>query len=133
MAEPVRRPTRQRAAVQAVLLQIDDFVSAQTLHARLRAQGQMVGLATVYRTLAAMATDGAVDMMRTSDGEAVYRRCSSGRHHHHLICRSCGRTVEVEGSAVETWTDRISAENGFTDVEHTLEFFGTCPDCQSQS
>lgn len=131
MPEPVRRPTRQRAAVQAVLREIDDFMSAQNLHARLRAQGQRVGLATVYRTLAAMATDGAVDMMRTSDGEAVYRRCNSERHHHHLVCRSCGRTVEVEGTVVESWTDRISAENGFTDVEHTLEFFGTCPSCQA--
>jgi len=131
MPEAVRRPTRQRAAVQAVLREIDDFMSAQNLHALLRAQGQRVGLATVYRTLQAMATDGAVDMMRTSDGEAVYRRCSSERHHHHLVCRSCGRTVEVEGTVVESWTDKISAENGFTDVEHTLEFFGTCPSCQT--
>jgi Fur family ferric uptake transcriptional regulator len=131
MPEAVRRPTRQRAAVQAVLSEIDDFMSAQNLHARLRAQGQRVGLATVYRTLQTMAADGAVDMTRTSDGEAVYRRCSSERHHHHLICRSCGRTVEVEGTVVESWTDKISAENGFTDVEHTLEFFGTCPDCQT--
>jgi Fur family transcriptional regulator, ferric uptake regulator len=124
----VRRPTRQRAAVEALLVNIDDFMSAQDLHARLRAQGQTVGLATVYRTLQAMATDGDVDMMRTLDGEAVYRRCSIG-HHHHLVCRSCGRTVEVEGPAVESWTDRISAENGFSDVHHTLEIFGTCSGC----
>ena len=128
MSEAVRRPTRQRAAVQAVLREIDDFMSAQNLHALLRAQGQRVGLATVYRTLQAMATDGAVDMMRTSDGEAVYRRCSNG-HHHHLVCRNCGRTVEVEGPAVESWTDKISAENGFSDVHHTLEIFGLCSDC----
>ena len=124
----VRRPTRQRAAVEALLVNFDDFMSAQDLHARLRAQGQTVGLATVYRTLQAMAADGEVDMMRTLDGEAVYRRCSTG-HHHHLVCRSCGRTVEVEGPAVENWTDRISAENGFSDVHHTLEIFGTCSAC----
>jgi Fur family transcriptional regulator, ferric uptake regulator len=128
MPTSVRRPTRQRAAVEALLVDIDDFMSAQDLHARLRAQGQTVGLATVYRTLQAMATDGEVDMMRTVDGEAVYRRCSTG-HHHHLVCRSCGRTVEVEGPAVESWTDRISAENGFSDVHHTLEIFGTCSVC----
>ena len=84
MTENVRRPTRQRAAVEAVLTDIDDFLSAQDLHARLRTRGQSVGLATVYRTLQAMATDGDVDMMRSGDGEAVYRRCSSGSHHHHL-------------------------------------------------
>jgi Fur family ferric uptake transcriptional regulator len=131
MTETVRRPTRQRAAVEALLVDIEDFMSAQDLHARLRAQGQTVGLATVYRTLQAMATDGDVDMMRTGDGEAVYRRCSTGHHHHHLVCRSCGRTVEVEGPAVESWADKVSTENGFSDVHHTLEIFGTCADCRA--
>ena len=131
MTDPVRRPTRQRAAVEALLVDIDDFNSAQNLHARLRAQGQTVGLATVYRTLQAMATDGDVDMLRTVEGEAVYRRCSSARHHHHLVCRSCGRTVEVEGPAVESWADKVSAENGFSDVQHTLEIVGTCSDCKT--
>jgi len=129
MTDTIRRPTRQRAAVAALLVDIEDFMSAQDLHARLRAQGQNVGLATVYRTLQAMATDGDVDMMRTVDGEAVYRRCSTSSHHHHLVCRSCGRTVEVEGPAVESWADKIAAENGFSDVHHTLEIFGTCADC----
>ncbi len=131
MAQNVRRPTRQRAAVEAVLADIDDFLSAQALHARLRTHGQTVGLATVYRTLQAMATDGDVDMMRTGDGEAVYRRCNTGHHHHHLVCRSCGRTVEVEGPAVERWADKIGAENDFSDMVHTLEIFGTCSDCQA--
>ena len=131
MTENVRRPTRQRAAVEAVLADIDDFLSAQDLHARLRTQGESVGLATVYRTLQAMATDGDVDMMRTGDGEALYRRCSSGSHHHHLVCRSCGRTVEVEGPAVERWADKIGAENDFSDVVHTVEIVGTCSDCQT--
>ena len=131
MTETVRRPTRQRAAVQALLVETGDFMSAQDLHARLRAQGQTVGLATVYRTLQAMAADGGVDMMRTPDGEAVYRQCSTDSHHHHLVCRSCGRTVEVEGPAVESWTDRISADNGFSDVQHTLEILGTCASCRT--
>ena len=131
MTETVRRPTRQRAAVEALLVDIDDFNSAQNLYARLRAQGQTVGLATVYRTLQALATDGDVDMMRTGDGEAMYRRCSSGYHHHHLVCRSCGRTVEVEGPTVERWADKIGAENDFSDVVHTLEIVGTCSECQT--
>ena len=130
MTDTARRPTRQRAAVEALLVDINDFISAQNLHARLRAQGQNVGLATVYRTLQAMATDGDVDMLRTADGEAVYRQCSTG-HHHHLVCRSCGRTVEVEGPTVESWADKIGAEKGFSDVQHTLEIVGTCADCQT--
>ena len=123
-----RRPTRQRAAVAALLAEQAEFRSAPDLHALLRDAGDPVGLATVYRNLQAMAADGEIDMLRTDEGEAVYRACSTG-HHHHLVCRECGRTVEVEGPAVESWASRVSAEHGFTDVHHTLEIFGTCADC----
>ncbi|MFK5634896.1 MULTISPECIES: Fur family transcriptional regulator [unclassified Ornithinimicrobium] len=123
-----RRPTRQQSAVIEQLGATEDFTSAQDLHARLREEGAKVGLATVYRTLSALAAAGEVDTIRTDEGEAVYRRCSTG-HHHHLVCRSCGRTVEIEGPDVERWADRVAAEHGFTDLAHTLEIFGTCTDC----
>jgi Fur family ferric uptake transcriptional regulator len=123
-----RRPTRQQAAVADLLSRSDDFLSAQTVHARLRDSGEPVGLATVYRTLQSMADAGSVDVLRTDDGEAVYRCCST-HHHHHLVCRSCGRTVEVEGPTVEQWTERVAGEHGFSDVTHTLEIYGTCSDC----
>jgi Fur family ferric uptake transcriptional regulator len=123
-----QRATRQRAAVAAALDSIDDFRSAQELHDLLKQRGEAVGLTTVYRTLQSLADAGEVDVLRTADGESVYRRCSSG-HHHHLVCRTCGRTVEVEGPAVERWADRVAAEHGFVEVSHTLEVFGTCPAC----
>jgi Fur family ferric uptake transcriptional regulator len=122
------RNTRQRAAVGALLREVDGFHSAQELHAMLRDRGDRVGLTTVYRTLQAMAEAGEVDVMRPPGGEHLYRRCSEG-HHHHLVCRSCGRTVEVEGPAVESWAQAVAARHGFSDLSHTLEIFGTCPDC----
>ena len=88
-----------------------------------------IGLATVYRALQALAADGDVDVLRTGEGEAVYRRCSD-THHHHLVCRPCGATVEVEGPAVERWTSAIAGEHGYADISHTLEIFGTCPACR---
>lgn len=126
MAETARRDTRQRRAVEAALRQTDDFVSAQALHALLRESGDAVGLATVYRTLNAMTEDGRVDMLRVDDGEARYRLCGTDEHHHHLVCRECGYTVEIEGPAVESWAERVAAEHGFRDVSHTMEVFGTC-------
>lgn len=123
-----RRPTRQRTAIEADIDRSDEFRSAQEVHASLVAGGDKIGLATVYRTLQAMVDEDALDSLRTDDGEIVYRRCSTG-HHHHLVCRDCGRTVEVEGPAVERWADKVSAVHGFTDVSHTLELFGRCADC----
>ncbi|NLW99110.1 MAG: transcriptional repressor [Actinomycetales bacterium] len=128
MSTEPRRHTRQRAALAAVLEETDEFLSAQELHNRLAGSGTKVGLATVYRNLQAMAADGEVDVLRTDDGESVYRACSTG-HHHHLVCRECGRTVEIDGPAVERWAAKVSAEHGFTDVTHTLEIFGRCGDC----
>ena len=122
------RPTRQRLAVAEVLESFADFRSAQEIHELLERQGVRVGLATVYRTLQRLADAGEVDVLRTEDGEAAYRRCSEA-HHHHLVCRACGATVEVEGPAVERWTRAIAAEHGFSEVSHTLEIFGTCPTC----
>ena len=123
------RPTRQRKAVAAALGDSDVFRSAQDIHAALRDRGDDVGLTTVYRTLQALADSREVDVLRTTDGETAYRRCSKG-HHHHLVCRNCGRTVEVEGPAVERWADKVAAEHGYSDISHTLEIFGTCADCQ---
>ena len=122
------RATRQRAAVSSILDEIDDFRSAQDIHAILRSRGDSVGLTTVYRTLQSLADAGKVDVLRTGDGESVYRRCSTS-HHHHLVCRNCGRTVEVEGPAVERWAEKVGAEHGFVRVTHNVEVFGTCPDC----
>jgi Fur family transcriptional regulator, ferric uptake regulator len=127
---PPVRQTRQRAAVKAALDGRDEFASAQQLHDELRRQGTSVGLTTVYRSLQALADAGEVDLLVNDDGETLYRRCSA-EHHHHLVCRECGRTVEIAGPAVETWADAIATAHGFTDISHTLELFGRCTDCSS--
>ena len=124
----VTRPTPQRDAIRLLFDDLEGFHSAQDVYAKLRAAGGKVGLSTVYRAVQSLADDGELDSIRTDSGEALYRRCSS-RHHHHLVCRSCGRTVEVEGPAVERWAERVAADHGFTDVSHTVEIFGRCAAC----
>jgi Fur family ferric uptake transcriptional regulator len=123
------RNTRQRAQVLALLEEVDDFRTPQQLHLDLRTRGAKVGLTTVYRTLQLLVDTGEIDTMRLPTGEQLYRRCGRSRHHHHLVCRQCGTTVEVEGPAVERWADRLASKHGFTDVSHTLEIFGACPRC----
>ena len=130
---PGQRSTRQRAAVMEALAAVDDFRSAQEIHAWLRDNASPVGLTTVYRTLQALADAREVDALRTAEGETLYRRCASNAHHHHLVCRQCGRTLEVEGPAVESWADQVAIQHGFADVSHTLEIFGTCRACAGHS
>lgn len=128
-AAPALRPTRQRVAVTAALTDAREFRSAQEIHDAVTAAGNKVGLATVYRTLAALADAGMIDVLRREDGESVYRQCEADRHHHHLVCRICGATVEIEGPAVEAWAESIANEHGYTQISHSIELFGTCPDC----
>ena len=126
---PGLRTTRQRTAVAEVLDTVDGFRSAQHLHGLLRREGASVGLTTVYRHLQALVDAGQVDVLRTDDGEAVYRRCPTSAHHHHLVCRECGRSIEVEGPEVESWAAAVAARHGFSDVSHTVEVFGACAAC----
>lgn len=128
-----QRVTRQRIAVAEALIEVDDFRSAQQLHEYLRAHGDSIGLATVYRTLQALAEARQVDVLRTADGESLYRRCERREHHHHLVCRSCGTTVEIDGPNVESWAAQVGASHGFTDIEHTIELFGTCQACRDRA
>ena len=125
------RGTRQAEALSAALDGLSGFCSAQQIHAELRRHGEQIGLTTVYRHLQVLSEDGRVDTIRDPGGETLYRRCRSRDHHHHLTCRVCGRSVEVEGRAVERWAEQVATEAGFVDVNHTVELFGLCPACAS--
>lgn len=127
---PGQRATRQRAAIGDLLDRLDDFRSAQDIHEELRRRGEGIGLTTVYRTLQALAEAGEIDVLRSAAGEASYRRCSD-THHHHLVCRNCRHTVEVEGPAVEHWAEKVAAEHGFAEIDHTVEIIGLCSSCRS--
>jgi Fur family ferric uptake transcriptional regulator len=104
------------------------FASAQSVYQLLRKDGESTGLATVYRTLQKAAARNKVDVLRKDDGEALYRLCETG-HHHHLVCTSCGKTIEVEGSSVERWANTVAKNNGFRKVSHVVELFGLCAKC----
>jgi len=124
-----KRVTWQREAVRDALTTSEGFVSAQALHSHLRESGSAIGLATVYRALADLAVEGEADSLQ-QEGESLYRACTPGSHHHHLICRNCGLTVEIEANAVESWAASVAADHGFTNPSHIVDVFGLCSNCQ---
>ncbi|MGI8881666.1 MAG: Fur family transcriptional regulator [Jatrophihabitans sp.] len=129
--QEVRR-TRAGEQVRSELAKGVTFRSAQTVFSALRADGSGVGLSTVYRHLQVLADSGAADTVQTAAGEVLYRYCGdTKRHHHHLVCRRCGTTVEVAGPAVERWAGKVATDNGFVDVDHTVELLGLCATCAS--
>ena len=124
------RTTRQREAVRAVFADLEGFHSAQEVHARLRDGGDAVGLATVYRAVQSLADDGELDSIRTDSGEALYRRCSP-QHHHHLVCRGCGHTEDVDCVVGSAPCLQPSESRGFVLDEAEVVFWGLCPSCTS--
>jgi Fur family ferric uptake transcriptional regulator len=130
------RVTRQGQAVDTLLRESNGFRTAHDLYAELRRRGESVGLTTVYRHLKTLAEAGEIDVVQRPDGEAQYRLCvpaaGDGTHHHHLICRECGKATEVDGPEVEAWTERVARQAGYTDVSHTVEVFGLCPEHSHQ-
>lgn len=123
------RTTAQRATVLAELAAERDDVTAQELHERLRARGERLGLATVYRTLRLLAEAGVVDVLSHHAGELCYRWCGD-EHHHHLLCSECHRVVELIDCELDPWLERVSREHGFVTTGHRLEVSGVCADCR---
>lgn len=123
-----KRNTWQKDAVRHALSEAIGFVSAQQLHLVLRNHGSTIGLATVYRALADLASSGEADSLQSQEGELLYRACTTD-HHHHLICKNCGKTVEIEAGEVETWAEKVSKLHGFREPAHMVEIFGLCEDC----
>lgn len=127
-----QRNTWQRERVREALADARGFVSAQALHATLREENTGIGLATVYRALSGLAAAGDADSLQSPEGEALYRACTTAGHHHHLICRSCGLTVEIEAKDVEAWAQRTAALHGFSEAEHVVDIFGLCAPCTNR-
>ena len=122
------RPTRQRLSVLGSLRDRPDAVTAQDLHAELRAAGEGIGLTTVYRTLTALSDAGLLDVF-TRDGEQAFRRCGDV-HHHHLLCETCNKVEELSSDEVEEWVHRAAERHGFSVTGHRADIFGICGDCR---
>jgi Fur family transcriptional regulator, ferric uptake regulator len=120
--------SKSATRVLQTLEQAGGFASAQEVHQLITRQGDRIGLTTIYRALQSLQNDKLVDVLRRDDGEAIYRLCGEA-HHHHLVCKKCGRTVEIEGGAIEKWAESVALQHGFRDVGHSAEIFGTCSQC----
>jgi Fur family ferric uptake transcriptional regulator len=121
------RETRQRAEVLEALGG-GEALPAQELHGRLRARGSRIGLATVYRTLHLLESEGTIDVLREDPTQARFRLCSP-RHHHHLVCESCGAVVEIPECDVDEWAQKVARARGFHVRAHRAEILGLCAGC----
>jgi Fur family transcriptional regulator, ferric uptake regulator len=125
-----RRSGAARAAVVDLLADESCCLSAQELHARLRAGGAAVGVASVYRALDQLAALGLVQRVDVGDGIARYERAVGEDHHHHVVCHDCGKVEPFADESLEHAITLATNRLGYDVSGHELVLRGACADCR---
>lgn len=125
------RASAQRRLIAAAADAFAGAFTADDLLAASRRRAPRVGPATVYRALASMAEAGFVETVGSRDGAAVYARCRSAGHHHHLVCTACGRVAEAD-CALEAAVESAERASGFTVTRHEFALYGLCASCAAK-
>jgi Fur family ferric uptake transcriptional regulator len=121
-----------RTAVVEALARHDCAVTALDLDDELRRREPPVGRASVYRALEQLEQLGLVRRLEVSRGTAGYERIEpDGHHHHHAICRTCGRMVPFEDRSLEQAIGQLSRSIDFKVTEHDVVLRGTCQRCSN--
>lgn len=121
--------TRPREQITALLRKERRYLSAAEIYALLKKSRSKVALSTVYRTLGLLETKGEVSQRVDDHGESTYVSCAP-THHHHAICRKCGKVEEVACEAMESFAGELRSHHGFELDDHAMEFFGRCAACK---
>jgi len=119
-----------RLAVIELLGRADCALTALEIDDRLRAEGDAVGRASVYRILDQLEELRLVNRLDMGRGMASYERIGpTGEHHHHAVCERCGRIEPFEDTGLERAIDRLESKVGFRVFEHEVMLRGRCRRC----
>jgi Fur family transcriptional regulator, ferric uptake regulator len=128
-----RQPvTRQRDLVAQAVFTSENHPSVEGIRRALKERGEIVGLATVYRTLDVLVESGLVRAHDFGEGFKRYEPMPAQAHHEHLICERCGRVVEFQNERLERMLPVLADEHGFQHHRHRVEIYGVCRECRQQ-
>ena len=124
--------TRQREAILAVLMESQQYLTAEELYLHLKSVGQDFSLSTVYRTLTFLEQHQLIQKTDIPGELSQYFRFSYNRHRHHLVCSCCKRCIPIEECPVEKFSAQLCEAHGFLMQEHSFEILGICPECRQK-
>ena len=125
------RLTPQRMMVIEALHGADGHISAEEIYEQLHGRYPYSNISTVYRTLELLKKLNLVTETDFGDGRVRYHIAGKG-HHHHLVCRTCGKIIDLEESILYPLKDMLLGDYGFeADLRH-LAISGKCQDCRSK-
>lgn len=123
------RWTNQRQVILDTFIASHEHLTAEELHARVKAIDHTVSAATVYRTINMLVDIGVANKSEFGGGSASFELGVDKQHHDHLVCLSCGVIVEFHDRQIEELQEQIARQHGFVLLRHRLELYGTCPAC----
>lgn len=129
LAEHGRRVTGTRRALTELIDEREGHFTASNLLDEARRRRVPVGRATVFRTLDLLTEMGALERLDLPNGEHAYVACEPDGHHHHVVCRRCGRTTDAPDAGLQAVVREIGARTGYRIDSHRLELYGLCADC----
>jgi Fur family ferric uptake transcriptional regulator len=121
--------TPQRKEILEAVFEIHSHIDADQLVEILKRKGKRISRATVYRTLDLMVKTGLVHAMELGESRKVYEHVVGHKHHDHLICVECGRTIEFDDSFIELLQQKVCDSLNFQAEHHSLRIFGRCENC----
>lgn len=124
------RQTPQKKIILQLIRESRTPLTAEQVYERAKAQFPSLALTTVYRNLEAFAAEGIAHASVYDDGVKRYELAE--RHRHYMTCVACKKSVEIPECPFEELKDKLAAETGFSISGHSMEFFGTCPECRSR-
>jgi len=127
------RMTDSRRAVIDLICTRDGAFETAELVADARRRKIEAARATIFRTLEILTGLGVVERLDLPNGDHSYVRCDSRAHHHHLVCRRCQRSIDLEDLGMTPILARVARRTGYKIDRHRVELFGLCPTCQKMA
>ena len=124
---PMAKLTSQRQSILDLINTTQRHWDADEVTRALADAGQPVGIATVYRGLAALEAEGLINSIQLADKKRY--ECSSKEHHDHMVCSECGKIQEFSHPTIEALQEAVASDRGFEISGHQLVLFGRCSDC----
>jgi Fur family ferric uptake transcriptional regulator len=124
------RASAQRLAIARAADAATGAFTVDELAKLAREADPAIGTATVYRAVAAMASEGFVQAAGARDGRTLYVRCGDAGHHHHLVCTGCGAVAEAP-CPLDASVLAAAGRGGFEITSHEVTLYGLCASCAS--
>lgn len=134
LAENNYKFTKQREVILQTILDKENWhFNAEELFSAVRKKDKDIGMATIYRTLELMQKLEIVHVLDFGDDSRKYELYLENSHHHHLICKSCGKLIEFNDQDIDYFEAELEEKYNFDITEHRLRFYGYCEDCKKEN